>query len=77
MVETRRIPREDPAQDAVFYSLASARVLRLIGAPLSAAERSHSDIITSRDTALQDLNRTRRVAEVIALMRARFGHDGR
>ncbi|WP_417524690.1 hypothetical protein [Marinovum sp.] len=77
MVQTRRITLQDRAQDAVFYSLASARVLRLIGAPLSAAERSHSDIITARDTALEEITRTRRIAEVIALMRERFGHDGR
>ena len=57
-----------PAPGAVFYSLASARVLRLIDAPLSAAERSHADILAARNAAL---------AEAIARMKTRFGNDGR
>ena len=66
-----------PAPGAVFYSLASARVIRLIDAPLSAAERSHADILAARNAALAEASTTRRVAEAIARMKTRFGNDGR
>ncbi|MGY3437294.1 MULTISPECIES: hypothetical protein [unclassified Marinovum] len=70
-------PIEMPEQGAAFYSLVSARHLRRIGAPLTAARRSHSEILVSRADALEDAGHARRVAEVIAVMRARFGNDTR
>ena len=72
------VPQEPTTpQGAELYSLAAARLLRKIGSPLSASQRTPAQIHAARELEESSADHACRVNEVIALMRARFATEDR